>query len=327
MPGEGTQVLNVIHNIEPNEPRGLNVIWETTNQNINPLASWFQTVTGSTQGSSILADVTYNQSANTSIKAIQSCPKNCRPYVTFAKWQINGATSWTSGNAVILQDSNGNPVYYIPLVALQGLARGCTGVPELASPQTATVVSYVASTGVATFAAGTFTTTRFANTMATVIGGTGAGQSFIIASNTATTLTMVTPTPIALDNTSVVAVWYHAATAATGTTITDAKAAFPTTLDLSNGYYVVIVSGTGAGQTRAITSNTATQLTVATWTTTPDNTSNFYVTNNPEGMGAIDQTSGMFNTLSTNAGLQVAVNGTMGAGSPIRFLVEGFWAY
>jgi hypothetical protein len=68
------------------------------------------------------------------------------------------------------------------------------------------------------------------------------------------------------------------ATSATSTTLTDSLAAFYTTGDKLIGVPVYIVSGTGAGQWRIISSNTATQLTVsAAWTTTPDATSVYRV--------------------------------------------------
>lgn len=41
------------------------------------------------------------------------------------------------------------------------------------------------------------------------------------------------------------------------------------------GYKITITGGLGSGQTRTITSNTSTALTVPTWTTTPDNTSSY----------------------------------------------------
>jgi hypothetical protein len=43
------------------------------------------------------------------------------------------------------------------------------------------------------------------------------------------------------------------------------------------GYHVYIVSGTGAGQMRLITGNTSNTLTVATWGTTPDSTSEYMI--------------------------------------------------
>ena len=60
----------------------------------------------------------------------------------------------------------------------------------------------------------------------------------------------------------------------TTTTLTDSTGGFPTTGDGLKGYTVTILSGTGVGQARTITSNTATQVTVATWTA-PDATSTY----------------------------------------------------
>lgn len=70
--------------------------------------------------------------------------------------------------------------------------------------------------------------------------------------------------------------WWHTessgtATAATATTLTDSGKTWTASAYIYD--YVYIVSGTGAGQMRQITANTTTQLTVATWTVTPDVTS------------------------------------------------------
>lgn len=61
------------------------------------------------------------------------------------------------------------------------------------------------------------------------------------------------------------------ATAGASTTLTDSGKTW--TESAYVGKWVRIVSGTGAGQTRRITANTATALTVAAWTTNPDTTS------------------------------------------------------
>jgi hypothetical protein len=61
------------------------------------------------------------------------------------------------------------------------------------------------------------------------------------------------------------------ATAGTATTLTDSGAAW--TVDQYAGGYVHIIAGTGKDQARKITSNTATALTVPTWTVNPDATS------------------------------------------------------
>ena len=49
-------------------------------------------------------------------------------------------------------------------------------------------------------------------------------------------------------------------------------------------YQVRITSGTGVGQLRTITANTSNSLTVATWTTTPDNTSVFSISGNEDNL-------------------------------------------
>ena len=64
------------------------------------------------------------------------------------------------------------------------------------------------------------------------------------------------------------------ATSATSTTLTDSGASFGST---TVGAPLAILSGTGKGQLRKITAQTRTQLTVATWTTTPDPTSVYLV--------------------------------------------------
>ena len=65
------------------------------------------------------------------------------------------------------------------------------------------------------------------------------------------------------------------ATSATSTTLTDTNKSW-TTNDWNNAR-VRIIRGTGAGQNRAIASNTATALTVTAWSTTPDSTSEYVI--------------------------------------------------
>ena len=80
------------------------------------------------------------------------------------------------------------------------------------------------------------------------------------------------------------------ATSATGTTLVNSGKAW-TTNQWTN-YQVRIVSGTGAGQIRTISSNTGTTLTVPTWTITPDATSVYSIEGNDDfiyymGNGAV----------------------------------------
>lgn len=71
-------------------------------------------------------------------------------------------------------------------------------------------------------------------------------------------------------------------TATSATTTTLVNSAKNWTASQWINYQVRIVSGTGIGQIRTITANTATTLTVATWTTTPDATSVYEITGNDD---------------------------------------------
>ncbi len=71
---------------------------------------------------------------------------------------------------------------------------------------------------------------------------------------------------------------FGTATAGGASTLTDSTKAW--TVNEWDGYYVTIISGTGIGQTREVASNTATALTTtAVWTTNPDTTSKYIITN------------------------------------------------
>ena len=99
------------------------------------------------------------------------------------------------------------------------------------------------------------------------------------------------------------------ATSATGTTLVNSGKAWATNQWANS--QVRIVSGTGAGQIRSITSNTGTTLTVPTWTTTPDATSVYniegnddylyYMGNNAVTLYRYSITSNTWSTLSPTA--------------------------
>jgi hypothetical protein len=70
------------------------------------------------------------------------------------------------------------------------------------------------------------------------------------------------------------------ATSGTATTIVNTAKTWAT--NQWTNYQIRITSGTGAGQIRTISSNTATTITVPTWTTTPDNTSQYSIEGNDD---------------------------------------------
>lgn len=82
---------------------------------------------------------------------------------------------------------------------------------------------------------------------------------------------------------------YGTATAGAASTLTDSSKVW--TVDGYAGYNVTIISGLGIGQTRAISSNTATILTVGSnWTTNPDTTSRYIITHADDGYTSAQDT-------------------------------------
>ncbi|MEK7216030.1 MAG: putative Ig domain-containing protein, partial [Chloroflexota bacterium] len=122
--------------------------------------------------------------------------------------------------------------------------------------------------------------------LAVIVAGTGSGQVRWIRSNDATTLTLHEPWPTTPDSTSVFRV-INDATRGVKLVITIAdifssttvgKAGLTMTVNEHKDRFISILAGTGKGQVRRITSNTATTLTVdPKWDTTPDATSVFRI--------------------------------------------------
>lgn len=163
----------------------------------------------------------------------------------------------------------------------------------------------------------------------------GSFKKYDWATNTWTTLVNTgLPTTIGTDGKLITTPsWlnsdYHqfatgTATSATGTTLVNSAKTW-TTNQWTN-YQVRIVSGTGAGQIRTISSNTGTTLTVPTWTTTPDATSVYSIEGNDDfiyylGNGAVTMyrysiSGNSWSTLSPTA----ARSGAPGAGMSAHWI-------
>lgn len=132
-----------------------------------------------------------------------------------------------------------------------------------------------------------WTTDQYKNNYVLILDGTGEGQFVKITSNTTDTLTFATITT-APDATSVFQITeskpayaiVSAPDVFSATTLGKTGKAW--TVNQWTNFQVRIISGTGIGQIRTIASNTATTLTVATWTTTPDATSVFVIESNED---------------------------------------------
>jgi len=152
---------------------------------------------------------------------------------------------------------------------------------QLFLPQTTATIFSANTIGAAGLA---LTPDLFKDELVMVLSGTGAGQERFISTHTATTFTLKTNWTTNPDATSKFIVTGPGAMIV-ATTLADifsattiGKTGLGRTVDQDKGQSVAIISGTGAGQNRQITTNSATTYTVTpAWTTTPDATSNFIV--------------------------------------------------
>lgn len=150
-------------------------------------------------------------------------------------------------------------------VATQASAFSASTVYRLITP-----VWYVLGAG--TLASGSFRKYDFATNTWTTLSQTG------LAATLATDGRLIA-TP-SYDNGAYLAFGSGTATSATATTLVQTGKTWTASQWINS--QVRIVSGTGAGQIRTITANTADTLTVATWTTTPDATSVYQITGNDD---------------------------------------------
>ena len=122
------------------------------------------------------------------------------------------------------------------------------------------------------------------------------------------------------------------ATSATATTLTQTGKTWTASQWINS--QVRITAGTGAGQIRTITANTADTLTVATWTTTPDATSQYaiegndkflyYMGNNAVTLFRYDITANTWSTLTPGAARAAAPGAGM-SGHWVHSVAENDW--
>jgi hypothetical protein len=125
-------------------------------------------------------------------------------------------------------------------------------------------------------------TNQWAGYWVHIFSGTGAGQIRQITGNTGTTLSWESAGTAPDATSRYMLIGFDAGTATAGgaASLTDSTKAWAT--NRWANYAVRILSGTGAGQVRAIASNTATALTViGAWATNPDSTSVYAIQGDP----------------------------------------------
>ncbi len=148
------------------------------------------------------------------------------------------------------------------------------------------------------------TTDEHVGRQAEIVTGTGQGEFRLIISNTATTLTVNPAWATVPDATSVFRITSLSnQTADSFSPTTIGNSALTMTTDEHINRLVEIISGTGAGQIRAITANDATTLTVdPAWTTDPDATSIFRVDSQAAGVSARARISSDASFIGFNTG-------------------------
>jgi hypothetical protein len=166
---------------------------------------------------------------------------------------------------------------YASIDLLLALAMGTSGDPVQSSETLHSGTSTGGTTTTLTDSGATFGTGgELDGKYIVMTDGTGERQIVAIASHTNTELTFPLGTSPDADTVYRVVTsppsHVGTATAGAGSTLTDSNQAFGTSSEL-DGLWITTTGGTGSGQTRAIASHTATEITVGTaWTVTPDAT-------------------------------------------------------
>lgn len=259
---------------------------------------------------------------------------------TFGAGAAGVAGSWSTGTTVAAASLTATGGSTTTIVTNQTLARSLAGysVHILAGPNAGVTLQIVSNTiganATITVAAqasafSASTVYRLCTPVWYVVGAgtlaSGSFRKYDWATNTWTTLVNTgLPATLGTDAKLITTPsWLNSgyyqfatgtATSATGTTLVNSAKTW-TTNQWTN-YQVRIVSGTGAGQIRTISSNTGTTLTVPTWTTTPDATSVYsiegnddfiyYLGNNAVTLYRYSITSNTWSTLSPTAARSVA---------------------
>ena len=211
-----------------------------------------------------------------------------------------GTTSTITTNQTLARDLRGYKIHI-----LSGPNNGA--VLDIVSNQIGANAVITVATQASAFSASTvyrLLTPRWYVLNAITASGTTTAAVFRVydyATNTWTTLSANAPAAVIGTDSKLIATPsivdgafknFATGTATSGTTTTIVQTGKTWTASQWINFQVRITAGTGAGQIRTITANTADTLTVATWTTTPDATSQYAIEGNDNflyymGSGAV----------------------------------------
>lgn len=277
---------------------------------------------------------------------------------TFGAGVAAVAGAWSTGSTVGAASLTATAGTTSTITTNQTLARDLRGykIHILSGPNNGSVLDIVSNT-VGTNAVITVATQASAFSASTVYrlltprwyvvgAGTLASGSFKVydyATNTWTTLAQTgLPATIGTDSRLIATPsiidgnfkQFATGTATSATTTTIVQTGKTWTASQWVNFQVRITGGTGAGQIRTITANTADTLTVATWTTTPDATSTYaiegndnflyYMGNNAVTLYRYDIAANTWSTLSPVAARAIAPQAGM-SGQWVHSVPESDW--
>jgi hypothetical protein len=260
--------------------------------------------TGFSVGTAVAASLTATGGTTTTLVTNQPLARDLRGY------SVQILTGPNAGETKIIASNTIGANATITFTAASGAAFSSANTYRLLTPTWCVL-------GAGTLAAGSFRKYDFATNTWTTLAITGLPA-------TIGTDGKLISTPSWMDTDYLV---FETATATGGSTTTLVNAGRSWTTNQWANYQVRIVSGTGAGQIRAITSNTANTLTCATFATAPDATSVYSIEGNDDfiyflGNGAVTLFRYSFATNTwTTLAPTAARTGAPGAG------MSAHWVY
>jgi hypothetical protein len=376
MPTENTQVLNKRVPLVAGQAWGQAVITEQSStgplggqDNMQVQVSGWTGTNG--LGSSLVPDVLYS-TVTTTLIPDKDAPVGAngagvatRLYPSRVDICVEGVTPWTGLTAIVIQDTAGVPLLWIPAMAL--VAGGSQGFASYTFPEPTTIVPTIwgattspTNEGAATITTngtlsvaqtGTTTVTTTFTTSANsshgtnsyqyypgfIIDGVGKAQGFICSASTATTIATTTPFLTAPTSGSWLYMPYQQNGNVTSqTALTPVVAPLAGANALATNFSVLWGPGSAnAGYARLITANNgSTTITQNSVSTAPVAYDFFMITNNPGNNGIVDLgIQQHWASMTPGKGLQAVIingSGTAGIatqGAPVRVYIEASWAY
>jgi hypothetical protein len=292
-------------------------------------------------GNSVCPDIVYGLSAPQALidmSGFNAIPKYngtlLRAYLFDLSVCVQGPTAWLGATNLDICDSSNNIIVGLPVASLRpwasyrfplsGKYKLAVALTVTGSASTVTAVNFASTPFVAQA-----TNSLVAAYIKCTSTGTGTaanlGQVRRITAHTTGQATLNEALPIAPAANDTFEIYQHQGVATMSATVCTANDTIAA--GAAPSLYVSLLTGTGAGQFRSVTSQSSSALTVPTLGTAGDTTTTFTVDNMPGFFGADDfaNLTNFAQITNVGGGLYANVVGTGSAGSPIRISGEYVW--